>query len=252
MPRRRDILLPAVLEYVQRRKCALTLDVANTFGVNDDRAYHILQTLQDIGEVCTIKVGAINIWCIRGADVDDPFVAAMPCLGKVRDVLEDVARSGKGGVVSVSTVRVTAEVAKRCKIPPSFVLQTAVRNYLPLLFTAAGIPYTYTERTSRYIVPRVKLSNLAGIRIPVALQCARRRRSAHRTNGLTTVTFKLPYSLLVELDRLASQLAMHRSDVIRRAIELYLRNAPAQPAQGGGEVGEVEGVEEMPVVRGRV
>ena len=252
MPRRRDVLLPAVLEYVQRRRCVLTADVARLFNISDDRAYHMLQALQASGEVCAIKAGGLNIWCARGAEDVDPFAAAVPCLGKVRDVLEDIAKSGKGGVVSVSSTAVAGAVAKRCGVPPSYVLQTAVRSYLPLLLAAAGIPYTSRAKTI-YIVPRGRLLNLGGIaKIPVAPRCAKRRPPG-RGSGMAVVTFKLPYSLLDELTRLASQLGIHRSDVIRRAIEAYLRarNAAAQPMQADGEAKASED-EDFPVIRGRI
>ena len=241
MPRRRDVLAFRVLDYVRSRGCALTSDIARGFGISDDRAYHILQALAARGDLCVVKSGA-NIWCARGAEVD-PFTAAVPCLAEVPKLLSEIAEAAKGSVVSIAPAQIAEELARRCRVPPSFALQIMVSNYLARLLADAA------ERTkTRYIVPRGRLLDLASKPPAARPPCVSWRRAASRSN-VVTVAFKLPRGVLDEVDSLASQLGIRRSDVIRRAIEAYLRanNAVSAAAQEAGR----EADEDFPVIQGR-
>jgi hypothetical protein len=219
-----------VVDYVRSRGCVLTADVANALGISDDRAYHALQTAALGGELCVVRAG-FNIWCIPGTAAD-PFTAAAPCLAEVRSILREMAEAARGGVVSIVPVQAARELARRCRMPLSFSLLIMVNSYLSHLLSTAA------ERTkTRYIVPRDKLLDLASKPPEVRPPCAQ-LRAASRVVAAATVTFKLPRGVLGELDRLASQLGIHRSDVIRRAIEAYLRNTAVD--------------EDFPVIKGRV
>jgi len=244
MPHRRDVdLALKVLDYVKSRGCVLTTDIANTFGISADSAYHALQALAARGELCVVRAG-FNIWCIPGAEVD-PFAAAVPCLAEVRSILGEMATAARGGVVSIAPVQVARELARRCRMPPSFSLLIMVNSYLSHLLAAA-------ERAkTRYIVPRDRLLDLASKPPEVRPPCAQ-LRTASRSNDVATVTFKLPRGVLAELDRLAERLGIHRSDVIRRAIEAYLRNAVVAPQAATQEMGLEEADEDFPVIKGRV
>jgi hypothetical protein len=242
MPRRRNVdLARKVLDYVRVRGCVLTADIANALGISEDRAYHALQALAARGELCIVRAG-FNIWCIPGAAVD-PFTAAVPCLAEVPKLLRELGEAARGGVVSIAPVQVAKELARRCRMPPSFSLLVMVNSYLSYLLAAVA------ERTkTRYIVPKGKLLDLTSKPPEVRPPCADQRRAAAASRSVVTVTFKLPRGVLGELDRLASQLGLRRSDVIRRAIEEYLeerlraRNAAPQD----------EADEEIPVIRGRI
>ncbi len=244
MPRRRNVdLALKVLDYVKGRGCVLTADIASALGISDDRAYHMLASLAAGGELCVVRAG-FNMWCIPGAEVD-PFTAAVPCLAEVRSILREMATAARGGVVSIAPVQVARELARRCRMPPSFSLLIMVNSYLSHLLAAA-------ERAkTRYIVPRDRLLDLASKPPEVRPPCAQ-LRAASRSNDVATVTFKLPRGVLAELDRLAERLGIHRSDVIRRAIEAYLRNTAvvAPPLAATQEMGLDD--EDFPVIRGRV
>ena len=241
MPRRRNVdLALKVLDYVRSRGCVLTADVANALSISADGAYHMLQALAARGEVCVVRAG-FNIWCIPGAAAD-PFTAAVPCLAEVRSILREMAEAARGGVVSIMPIRVARELARRCRMPPSFSLLIVVNRYLSHLLAA--------ERTKTgYIVPRDRLLDLASK--PPGPPCAQ-LRAASRGNDVATVTFKLPHGVIAELDRLASQLGVRRSDLIRRAIEAYLHNtaAVAPPQAAAQEMGLDD--EDFPVIKGRV
>jgi predicted transcriptional regulator len=247
MPRRRRNvdLARKVLDYVKGRGCALTGDVAAALGISGDRAYHILQALAARGELCIVRAG-FNIWCIPGAAVD-PFAAAVPCLAEVRNILRELGEAARGGVVSVVPVQVARELARRCRMPPPFSLLVMVNSYLSYLLAAVA------ERAkTRYIVPKGRLLDLTSKPPEVRPPCVSQRRpAASRNSYMATVTFRLPHSVLGELDRLASQLGLRRSDVIRRAIEAYIRSAAAAPPQAAQEMG-LEEAEDFPVIRGRV
>jgi len=243
MPRRRNVdLALKVLDYVRSRGCVLTADVANALGISADGAYHMLQALAAGGELCVVRA-RFNIWCIPGAAAD-PFTAAVPCLAEVRSILREMAEAARGGVVSIVPVQVARELARRCRMPPSFSLLIMVNRYLSHLLAA--------ERTKTgYIVPRDRLLDLASKPPEVRPPCAQ-LRAASRGNDVATVTFKLPRGVLAELDRLASRLGVRRSDLIRRAIEAYLRNTAvvAPPQAAAQEMGLDD--EDFPVIKGRV
>jgi predicted transcriptional regulator len=244
MPRRRNVdLALAVLDYVKGRGCVLTADIASALGISDDRAYHALQALAARGELCIVRAG-FNIWCIPGAEVD-PFAAAVPCLAEVRGILRGIAEAARGGVVSIVPVQVARELARRCRMPPSFSLLIMVNSYLSHLLFAA-------ERTKRgYIVLRDRLLDLASKPPEVRPPCAQ-LRTASRSDDVATVAFRLPRGVLAELDRFAERLGIHRSDVIRRAIEAYLRNAAVVAQQAAAQEMGLEADEDFPVIKGRV
>ncbi len=239
MPRRRNDLARKVLDYVRGRGCVLTTDIANVLGISGDRAYHALQALAAARELCVVRTGGFNIWCIPGAAVD-PFTAAAPCLAVVRNVLGEIAEAARGGVVSIAPGQLARELARRCRMPPSFSLLIMVNNYLSHLFTAEKVK-------TRYIMTKGELLSLVRNFPEVRPPCVDQRRATGQS-GMVTVTFKLSRGVLAEVDRLAERLGMRRSDVIRRAIEEYLeerlraRNAAPQD----------ETDEEIPVIRGRI
>jgi predicted transcriptional regulator len=238
------------LDYVKGRGCALTSDVAAALGISGDRAYHALQALTTRGDLCVVKSG-FNIWCIPGAAVD-PFTAAAPCLAEVRNVLGEIAEAARGGVVSIAPGQLARELARRCRMPPSFSLLIMVNSYLSHLFTDA-------ERTkTRYIMTRSELLSLVRNFPEVRPPCVDDQRRAASRSGMVTVAFKLSRGVLAEVDRLAESLGMRRSDLIRRAIEEYLeerlraRNA-APPQATAQEAGNAQdGDEDFPVIKGRI
>lgn len=238
MPRRRDVdSARRVLDYVKSRGCVLTKDVASALGISDDRAYHALQALAVRGELCVVRAG-LNIWCIPGAAVD-PFVAAVPCLAEVRAVLGEMAEAARGSAVSIVPIQVAKELSRRCRTPQSFPLLVALRSYLAALLGAE-------QRARRFLVSKAALVDLVRNFPEVHPPCDR-LRPAGRSDGLVTVTFKLPRGVLDEVDRLAERLGVRRSDVIRRALEEYLICGAVRLLTQEAEQDD----EEFPVIRGR-